>query len=61
MSHNIITSILDDIIIQIENDQCLINNIKCLPPDIKQYIYEDFVDPLLMYEKFARALDDPIS
>jgi hypothetical protein len=61
MSHHIITSILDDIIIQIENDQRLIHHIKCLPPDIKQYIYEDFVDPLLMYEKFVRALNDPIS
>lgn len=61
MNRHIITSILDDIIIQIENDQRLINNIKCLPPEIKRYIYEDFVDPLLMYEKFVRALDDPIS
>lgn len=61
MSHNIITSILDDIIIQIVNDQRLINNIKCLPSDIKRYIYEDFVDPLLMYETLVKALDDPIS
>jgi hypothetical protein len=39
----------------------IMERITHLPSDLKQYIYEEFLDPLIFYEKINAALQDPIS
>lgn len=61
LSHNIILSIIDDIIIKIEKDHALVKHIQLLPSDITRYIYEEYIESQQIYEKFVLALEDTTS
>lgn len=55
---DIITSIIDDIIIKIEKDNELVKHIQRLPSDITRYIYEEYIEAQLIYESLVSAIDD---
>lgn len=55
---NIITSIIDDIIIKIEKDNELVKHIQRLPSEITRYIYEEYIEAQLIYESLDSAIDD---
>lgn len=57
-TRDIITSIIDDIIIKIEQDHKLVKHIQCLPSEITRYIYEEYIEAQIIYENFVSALED---